>query len=278
MKRVFMEHEQIGQILTSVEPKDGQVLMAFSVTVARVRGDIPVAWMGLLRNFIEESTVKGILCSERGARKKNLHGQGCLFLYGYLGNDNNKEVARLIKEVLFVQPGDGTQIQVRHITEKDGAKYITGYCQKDEGTEHYRRIIHNMTEEELKKAKEFHDARSKTPLTNAYRVDQKNFHTEAWKFYKMHLSPLPPPNINQMMVYMVNSGQYLPTTSFCKNGMGGHFDWESAQQLWVLMHFPQTGTATDVAHILFRQSDPGDPVYSNVPWADAKLQAQSPDA
>jgi hypothetical protein len=35
----------------------------------------------------------------------------------------------------------------------------------------------NMPEAEVKAAKELHDARSKTPLATAYRVDQKNLHT-----------------------------------------------------------------------------------------------------
>ena len=184
-------------------------------------------------------------------------------------------ITRLIKEALLVFPNDGTQVQLRHITERDGIKYIMGYVQKDEGAGHYERISYNMSVEEMSEGKEFYNARKKTPLTTAYRLDPKNLHTEAFKWYRQYMYPIPPPNLNQTVLYMVTSGMYLPCTRWTLGGLSNSMDWPAAQQLWTMMHFPESTNANDVARTLFRQSDPGDPIYGEMNWAEVQMQVKS---
>ena len=276
-KKGFVEHVIKGAQYTSNidNVKDGMVLLAYSVTIAKQKGDMPHAWLQLIRNFLQEHAVKALFGAERGERKKNLHLQGLLLVYGYIGDDAQKELTRLIKEALLVFPNDGTQVQLRHITERDGVKYIMGYVQKDEGAGHYERISYNMSVEEMSEGKEFYNARKKTPLTTAYRLDPKNLHTEAFKWYRHYMYPIPPPNLNQTVLYMVTSGMYLPCTRWTLGGLSNSMDWPAAQQLWTMMHFPESTNANDVARTLFRQSDPGDPIYGEMNWAEVQMQVKS---
>ena len=194
-------------------------------------------------------------CYEKGKKENLGHGQmGCTVRMA-LDAQGIAEFKKHFKKHLGIMPGEDFKF---HIVEHDSMLVLAGYCMKDQGKFHFRIRSKGFTKAYLQKAYEAYQVRLRSPLRNRKSLNQSNVVNEAYIFYKENIYPIPPPNINTVLTYMVNSGLYMPSSVWATKK---DFDLTKAQVLWQMMLAPKRTQPGDSALLFFSAGDPHDLEY-----------------
>ena len=250
--------------------EDVYPLVYWSVTLTRSNLDVPKAWLDLLLTFMQTHCEKGAASLERGAKADNLHVQAMLGIHSASGDKARLELQKALKCALGVMANDGSKVMPKRIGKSygnDGPKFILGYIFKDNGKSHFRNVRHNISAEEQKRAYEHWLARHASPMSDRRILKKANLLAEAFKFYNEKLRPIPIPHIVRMVMYMIQSGGYMPDGSFAD---GRTMDLRSTQILWENLHFHKNIKPQHVAAVIFGAPDPGDSLYKDRHWDEIK--------
>ena len=99
------------------------------------------------------------------------------------------------------------------------------------------------------------------------------FLTLAHRFYLENYDGLPPPGINQILTYMVQSGRFLPHPMFAR--VSQRLNHTNATILWQIVHNSAQVNPMDVSTALFGTGDPGDSIYGPWDFPTSLLHAQA---
>jgi hypothetical protein len=134
---------------------------------------------------------------------------------------------------------------------------MLGYCTKDKGMPHYEAIMHNVTEEELKRGAELYIAHGAGKLKNRTELKPGNLFRKALNFYQFKLnapggqrSYLP-----SILLDMMRTGKYFPSASFVMPYQGSGMDERRAASMWRCLVDHEAVDEDDITRIFFHCSN-----------------------
>jgi len=220
-------HEQIkfksqGPLYFGVEHSMRYPLRFFSITLSVKGGDLPLCtWNEFNSNFVQIHCFRGIITTERGNRNHNRHLHSAVEIFCATDNEALKEVNKVVKSSVSITAKEGLSVCIKGFSLGDivGRRRCLGYIQKDSGKSWYRMVNHNFDSNELKSAADEFNAESGDPFKQRLPITATNVLSLAHRFYLESFEGLPPPNINTMVKYMVQSGRFLLSPLFAKMNM-----------------------------------------------------------
>jgi hypothetical protein len=126
---------------------------------------------------------------------------------------------------------------------------------------------------EIQEAANEYIAQSNDPFKMRIPITTSIFLTLAHRFYLENYDGLPPPGINQILTYMVQSGRFLPHPMFAR--VTQRLNHTSATILWQIVHNSAQVNPMDVSTALFGTGDPGDSIYGAWDYPTSVLHAQA---
>lgn len=154
-----------------------------------------------------------------------------------------------------------------------GRRRLVGYVQKDYGKSHYSLDNHNFSDSEIRDAAQEYVAQSNDPFKMRIPMTPVNFLTLAHRFYLETFEGLPPPQISQMLTYMVQRGRFLPSPHFLKYNQ--RVNLENAQIIWQTVHNSADVSPADISTLFFGVGDPGNDIYGLWNFKDAVHHAEA---
>jgi len=234
-----------------VSPKQ----LELSVTISVGDFDIDIACLKKMQDFLETECISGLCSIGRGGALSRLRLQ----MVCQMMASSATVVSKRIKTHLgWDKPGAapmGHHILTKTLRNTGLHTFIgmLGYCIKDQGEDHFDCVHHNVTDEQMKEGVEEY-VKYGTPFTkNRVILTHQNVIEKAATFYKFKQlgSTLP-----GTLLPMLQSGQYIPSTSWVSPVCQGGIDYSKAAALWKCMMQPDTMNMDDVTQIFFEHTTP----------------------
>jgi hypothetical protein len=153
----------------------------------------------------------------------------------------------------------GSKIRVTALKDADLHTFegMLGYCTKDKGMPHYEVIMHNVTDEELRRGAELYIAHGAGKLKNRTELKPANLFRKALNFYQFKLnapggeeSYLP-----SILLSMMRTGKYFPAASFVMPYQGSGMDTRRAGSMWRTLVDHEAVDEDDINRIFFHCSN-----------------------
>ena len=110
----------------------------FSLTVAKINGDVPLNYIDITGKFIEDYCIRGMASGEVGSRAHNLHVQAVFEARYATSEKHMKQLKSIIKALYPVTKG--YKIMVVKFRGSQNFSNMIGYCTKDKDKPHFRSV------------------------------------------------------------------------------------------------------------------------------------------
>ena len=220
----------------------------FSITMAMAAsGDVLPALLNMFLNWMVAACVAGIASLERGKERDNLHIQATVKMK--LAHEPTKKdcdtFKRHIKRALGIFQGSGTRTKMDFKPYGPGQNWemMLGYCTKDAGKQHYRTVLHNVTEAQI--------ALGKAEWNSVRRSYEDAFCVISKKTLYQHVfnSALEDGDTRCTFLSaatgMFNKHHHILAPHMIMNGSSGRMPAAAAEGLWMLI----TKQSVSEAHV-----------------------------
>jgi hypothetical protein len=263
----------IGARYYGMNKKDEYPYDSFSITITKNNGDISNTAINKYVAYSKHTFSQDLIGIERGKRKTQKHIQACGRTHAALDDATIKEMSKDIKAALQLSAGEDYKITIKRVTNGDvGLRRLLGYCQKDYGNEHYKCYSNNFPVLLLKSCYDEYMLTVTDPMKSRTLITQQNFLSNAFRFYSEHFDGIPPPNINMMLTYMLQSGKYTLSGHWCRRY--NRVEYDASQIIWTSFFHARDTSAADVSAVVFNIGDPGDDIYGKFNLDEVLLQAE----
>ena len=221
--------------------------MDVSMTIGRKGCDIYQFWFARLFLFLTFIAVKAAVGEEVGPKGGHSHLQiffSCLVNVAF--EDALKVINKAIKEFIPIPRGDKGYISSKVLQGTQCALGMIGYISKLP----MRVRLWNIDAAELAEGQKYYSLVRVDPLKGKRPLNKSNFFKEVFAFWHRELRPTFY-NIEIVVMYMVQSGEYLPTAVWVAGGAGTGVDFTRSSQYWGMLHTPSSVTMEDVLAIFF---------------------------
>lgn len=231
--------------------EDGEV-MYVSATVGRRALNVYDGWLDAVFGLLRLISFKCAIGLEVGPKGGAAHLQiTAAFLVAVPFKDACALICTAIKSWIPIVRGSKGYAQVKPLVGSQTFLGMLGYVSKLP----LAVKLHNVTPGELKEGQRMHQLVRTDPLSGKRHMNKSNFLKEVFSFWHRHLRPVEHP-IEVIVLYMLWSGEYLPTAVWIVGGAGEGLDFARAVRFWSLLHSPTTATMEDVMAIFFSTRQP----------------------
>mmetsp|Transcript_64737 Transcript_64737/g.134967 ORF Transcript_64737/g.134967 Transcript_64737/m.134967 type:complete len:477 (-) Transcript_64737:20-1450(-) len=261
-KKSAKDCEYEGPIDPFVKPDsempDDMEYLEFSITIGLKGKNIDVQFYGpRLQSFLEIRCLRGGFTAEKGGALKYLHFQGVIVLRVA----NGPQCRKVLRDALGWKDKTSTPPQF-HICVKqleNSALHtfegMIGYIIKDENEPHFMMWEHNVTSEDKALGRKLYALYGKV-RSNKVSLNQGNIFDRMEMFY-MHNTQQPLQTAFDtvpLLTEMIQSGHYMPSSTFCAAGYGRGFDLQRFNALWQMKIAHETCTDLETRLVFFPDS------------------------
>ncbi|MCO5583934.1 hypothetical protein L7F22_037852 [Adiantum nelumboides] len=165
----------------------GRVIEA-SVTVSIGGSDIDVGLLSRMEEFLRNETCAGLCAVERGGIAFNLHFQMVVRIWATSLIAINKKVRRYLG--WDTDKPAGGLILCRALKQRNMHTFrgMVGYCMKDRGEPHFRKVDHNISADDLNDGIELHNLYGADALKNKVCLTPVNVFDRSLMFWRFKLN------------------------------------------------------------------------------------------
>ncbi|MCO5565039.1 hypothetical protein L7F22_018709 [Adiantum nelumboides] len=237
-----------------------QKIMEVSVTVSMGGGDIDIALLGSIQEFLEKETLAWNCSIERGGTLLHVHLQMVLRMW----STSLVAINRMIKSYLCwadVAPQGGVVI-CRALTKRKLHTFegMIGCSLKDNGQLYFQMVQHNITAKQINQRIELHMRYDCDEVKNRVCLTSANIFDRAHMFLKYSSRHPVGNDFLSTLHEMIKGGKYYPTSSWITPHQGKGMEKAKIAALWTCVVYPSTITYHDILRIFVN-----DDMYSNTP-------------
>ena len=232
--------------LGGVLSPDGEY-MAVSATVAR-RGDhVFEPWLDRVFMFLSFVATKAGVALEVGSRAGHAHLQvTAAFLVTVPFVDACKAIAKALKAFVPIRNGDKGVVQVKHLVGSQSFLGLVGYITKLP----LQVRLWNISPSMVKEGQQLYALVKVDPLAGKRALNKSNIMKELYAFWHRNLRPTWFP-AEAVTLYMIQSGEYMPTSVWLIGGSGQGLDINKVTVFWKLVHKPEDASMSDIMSIFY---------------------------
>ena len=108
----------------------------------------------------------------------------------------------------------------------------------------------NIDAAELAEGQQYYSLVRVDPLNGKRPLNKSNFFKEIFAFWHRELRPIFYA-IELVLMFMIQSGQFLPTAVWVAGGAGTGVDYNRSSQYWCMLHAPANVTMEDIMAVFF---------------------------
>ena len=262
-------------------------LAYWSVTHANTKRDVDKATtIKYFGEFLEEKCELGVGFCERQKKMLKLHLQAWVAIYCSTDDSGKRAFKALWYEWFAIQPGEGWSIEIAPFQKRQNPRYMSGYVCKSNDLDNCTidvdycakgEAFRNLSD--LKKYKrdyfvhcpakeKDHAAQFTKANLIAYAVNYHNRHNRALK---------PKPSLGRTLTWMVQSGDYEPSTTFLSTGYP--IDRARAELMFdLLTGEPKNAKKSNIVDFIFVNNESQHaPIMDTTPHANPHYGPFGPD-
>jgi hypothetical protein len=214
-------------------PSTAHQIREYSITVSEKGGDVTPRNMSGAILWLSRYTIAGAISYERGDRKNNLHLQGVCRMRWPSGKPHLIKLRASLRVALGVLPGSKLTVCFKEILTSGNQSFekTLGYICKDNVQPHFECYLWNIPKEYALRcyksyvASNLHFEDPRTPLA------KKTFYHALNGFYQEHLFPLSGIKTEQLLCWMMMSGEFIPASEWGLPTNGGFLHQGRANSL-----------------------------------------------
>lgn len=133
-------------------------------------------------------------------------------------------------------PTEGGKITVKPFDAGQAWKPMLGYVQKDAGQDHFQLFTHNVSEDDLKAAREEYNNVRMSYDEGRKLITKNSLVNLAFRFWAKHLRPLRGQfRLDHVLRLMLVSREYVPAVQWICTRQGVGMPCDAAQSLWEIV-------------------------------------------
>jgi hypothetical protein len=221
--------------------------MATSCTIARRGEHIFESWLMRVFLFLSFVATQAGVAMEVGARAGHAHLQvTTVFLVTVPFTEACKAIVKALKSFIPIRSGDKGVVQVKALEGTQSFLGLIGYITKLP----LQVRLWNISATMVKEGQQLYALVKVDPMSGKRALNKSNIVKEMFAFWHRNLRPIFYP-MEAVTLYMMQSGNYMPTSIWLIGGSGQGLDHPKATVFWNLIHQPQNATMSDIMCIFF---------------------------
>jgi hypothetical protein len=229
--------------------REGEVMYT-SMTVGRRGENVFEPWLGRVFQLLCLIAFKCAIGLEVGPKGGHAHLQiTAAFCVGIPFLEACKAIVKALRAWIPMRTGEKGYVQCKPLVGVQTFVGMLGYISKLP----LAVKLWNVTPGELKEGQRQYALVKTDPLSGKRPMNKSNFLKEVFSFWHRHLRPVFY-EMETIVLYMLWSGEYMPTSVWIVGGSGEGLDFTRAGRFWSLLHAPHSATLDDVMAIFFAKN------------------------
>lgn len=226
------------------------------MTVTAGSQDLADGVLERLEEFLKEKCTAGMFSHERGGVCAHLHAQGIV----RARCKGAKSMNAMLTQWLGwneTKPSPGARIQCKALMNTGIHTWhgMLGYCSKDAGENHFRSVMHNVSEDDLAIGGDEYLKHGAGPLKQRIGLDPNKIFDKALSFANMRMRGKSRPSLSLVLQQMILTGKYYPTAHWVVPTSGHGWDLDRANAVWKMMLLPHETSLDDVKFVFTRRGN-----------------------
>jgi len=157
-----------------------------------------------------------------------------------------KAIAKALKAFVPIRNGDKGVVQVKQLVGSQSFLGLIGYITKLP----LQVRLWNISPSMVKEGQQLYALVKVDPLAGKRAVNKSNIMKELYAFWHRNLRPTWFA-AEAVTLYMIQSGEYMPTSVWLMGGSGQGLDFNKVTVFWKLVHQPEDATMRDIMTIFY---------------------------
>ena len=218
-------------------PSSAHQIREYSITVSEKGGDVTPGNMSGAVLWLSRYTVAGAISYERGNRRNNLHLQGVCRLRWPGGKTSLAKLRSSLRGALGLLVGTKCSVCLKEIVPGGTQTFekTLGYIAKDNVQAHFEMYLHNIPKDYAIRCYKAYVASNLHFEDQRPQLSKKAFYASLNGFYQEHLFPIPSIKTEELICWMMMSGEFIPAAEWGLPTNGGFLHQGRANALCAML-------------------------------------------